>query len=141
MTRPSAARVFRGKILALTLLGIMSLFPMVRQAVASLLLILVASPFTAPFETCDVATLFGSPTTLAPVQVQFAWTVDEDSHAVAPGAAALRRVRMGLKLLSHVAAGTTSVTARHQPHELRRSWGPSIVSPAPSPPSHGPLRI
>jgi len=118
----------------------MSLFPMVPQAVASLLLILVASPFTAPFETCDVATLFGSPTTLAPVQVQFAWTVDEDSHAVAPGAAALRRVRMGLKLVSHAAADTAPATAACRGHHVR-ARATTAPPPQPSPPSRSPLRI
>ena len=32
---------------------------MVRKAVAALLFLLAASPFTAPFATCDIATLFG----------------------------------------------------------------------------------
>jgi hypothetical protein len=73
---------------------------MLRKTVAALLLVLVASPFTAPFVTCDITSLFGSPTTVAPVQVQLARTVEEDAQAVAPGSTAMRRVRLGLKLLS-----------------------------------------
>jgi len=33
---------------------------MLRRAVAVLLLVLAASPFTAPFETCDLLTLFST---------------------------------------------------------------------------------
>ena len=66
---------------------------LLRKAAAALLLILIASPFTAPFETCDVLTLFGShaPTAQCQYQVPFASTEDQ-SQAVAV-ASASRRVR------------------------------------------------
>jgi hypothetical protein len=72
---------------------------MFHKAVASLLLVLVASPFTAPCETCDIATLFGIQTTLTQVQVEFARSVDADSQAMVPGTTA-RRIRLGLRFNS-----------------------------------------
>ena len=126
--------------MASSLLGAMSLFPMVRRIVASVLLILVASPFTAPFETCDVATLFGSPTTLAPVQVQFAWAVDEDAPAIAPGAAATRRARSSLKVLSHVAPDAPD-SRLFNDDDTRSARDIGVRGHQPSPASRSPLRL
>lgn len=112
---------------------------MLRKAVAAALLTLVASPFTAPFETCNVSALFGDPTPLAPLQVQSAWSIEEDSHAVAPGSAA-RRLWTGVKQISQLtpeatlgsAAGQTNVPLAPLPVGSRLE---------PSPPSQRPLRI
>ena len=82
----------------------MSLHRMLRKTVASLLLLLVASPFTAPCETCDVATLFGLQTTLSQVQLRLAGTIDADSQAVALDITAARRVQIGFKLVSNTPA-------------------------------------
>ena len=73
---------------------------MFHTTVASLLLVLVASPFTAPCETCDIATLFGIQTTLTQAQVEFARSADADSQAMVPGTTAARRIRLGLRFNS-----------------------------------------
>jgi hypothetical protein len=126
------------KSLALTLLAIMSLFPMLRRTVAALLLVLVASPFTAPFETCDLTALFGSPTT-APLQVQVAWLVEEDCHAVAPGATASRRVRQALQPIPEAAPTRTTAPMYKRPAILLTTS--SERTPQSPPASRSPLRI
>jgi len=65
---------------------------MVRKAAATLLLLLIASPFTAPFETCDVFTLFGSHTPAAQYQYQDAFVSTGDQSAIAV-AGSSRRAR------------------------------------------------
>ena len=57
---------------------------MLPRSVAALLLFLTISPFTPPFSTCDVSTLFGGQRQLMQFQVSRAWHVDEDAHAIAP---------------------------------------------------------
>ena len=116
----------------------MSLLRMVRKLVASWLLLLVASPFTAPCETCDVATLFGLQTTLSQLQLEFARTVDADSQAVALDTVASRRVRIGFKLLSITPASAVA------PPDVQPSRTHVLTSPArlrAQPPSRSPLRI
>jgi hypothetical protein len=135
-----AAQSSSEKSLAPALLGIMSLSPMLRRTVAALLLTLVASPFTAPFETCDLTALFGSPSTIAPLQVQVAWMVEEDCHAVAPGATTSRRVRQALQPVPQTAP-TPAVAlprARTPISLMSYSAGISVQSP---PLSRSPLRI
>jgi len=63
-----------------------------RKAAATLLLILIASPFTAPFETCDVLTLFGH-TTTTQYQYQTPLASVEDQSQAITVASASRRVR------------------------------------------------
>lgn len=66
---------------------------MLRRAAAALLLFLSASPFTAPFATCDVSTLFGQHTTAAQLEVEAPHAATDD-HAQALAAVARReRVR------------------------------------------------
>lgn len=65
---------------------------MVRKAAATLLLILIASPFTAPFETCDVLTLFGH-TATAQYQYQTPFGSVEDQSQAITVTSASRRVR------------------------------------------------
>jgi hypothetical protein len=113
---------------------------MLRKAVAAVLLTLVASPFTAPFETCNFSALFGEPTTPAPIQVQSAWSIEEDSHAVAPGSVA-RRLRIGLKLISHATPETAQTCSPAVRVGTPREPRPLETRPQPSPPSQRPLRI
>ena len=55
---------------------------MLRRLFALLLLILTASPFTAPFATCDVTTLFGDGVSTIPTQATVASAVEDGSHTV-----------------------------------------------------------
>src|SRR5215467_4803060 len=66
----SRPAIFLRKIAGVELAIVDVAVPMLRKTVAALLLVLVASPFTAPFATCDITSLFGRPVTVAPVQVQ-----------------------------------------------------------------------
>jgi len=66
---------------------------MFRKAAATLLLILAASPFTAPFATCDVLTLFGKHTTTAQYQHQAPRASTEDHWQALTMASAWRRGR------------------------------------------------
>jgi hypothetical protein len=68
---------------------------MLRKIVAALLLVLAASPFTAPFSTCDVATLMGGDTAAARYQSSLAPVVDHSQSAAL--CTAPRRSRMRLK--------------------------------------------
>jgi hypothetical protein len=63
-----------------------------QKAAATLLLILIASPFTAPFETCDVLTLFGH-TTTTQYQYQTPLASVEDQSQAITVTSASRRVR------------------------------------------------
>jgi hypothetical protein len=113
---------------------------MLRRSIAALLLILVASPFTAPFETCDLAALFGSPITFGPLHVQFAWTFNEDCHAIAPRVSASQRVRMSMGQTPQTApASTVAPPSDHTPMPLM-SLSSESGSPS-SPASRSPLRI
>jgi hypothetical protein len=128
------------KQLASGLLALMSLFTMLRKAVAAALLTLVASPFTAPFETCNFSALFGDPTTLASIQIQSALSIEEDSHAVVPRSAA-RGLRMGLKLIFHASTETTRTCSPAVRAGMPLAPLPLETRPQPSPPSQRPLRI
>jgi hypothetical protein len=73
---------------------------MLRKAAATLLLLLIASPFTAPFETCDVFTLFGNHTLAAQYQYQDAFVSTGDQSAIAVAATSSRRARCRSKAAS-----------------------------------------
>jgi len=75
---------------------------MLRRLFALLLLILTASPFTAPFATCDVTTLFGDGVTTVPMQATVASGVEDGSHAV-PMCAASSGIRGRIRTLSRTA--------------------------------------
>jgi hypothetical protein len=113
---------------------------MLRRSVAALLLTLVASPFTAPFETCDLTALFGSPGTVAPIQVQVAWTIEEDCHAIAPRAAALRRVRQALVPIPHTALAAAVSLFRDRTPTPRMTFSARSGPQTPAA-STSPLRI
>jgi hypothetical protein len=72
---------------------------MLRRLFALLLLILTASPFTAPFATCDVTTLFGDGVSTVPVQATVASAVEDGSHAV-PMCAASSGIRCRIRTVS-----------------------------------------
>jgi len=93
---------------------------MLRKLVAVVLLVLAASPFTAPFATCSISTLFGAGT-----QMAAGWTsnasVVEDRSAPSVMYGTPRRVRAPLTPASHaatlegidVAADQGLMTIRH----------------------------
>jgi len=111
---------------------------MLPKAVAALLLFLTVSPFTPPFSTCDVSTLFGGQTQLMQVQVSLAWSVDEDANAIAPSGPS-RRVRMGVRSDSDSAATTeTCLTTRPATPDRTTLHAPL---PASVPRPGSPLRI
>jgi hypothetical protein len=75
---------------------------MLRKLAAVMLLALAASPFTAPFATCDVSTLFGD----GP-KMTAGWAsnpiLTDDCSAVSVMYGTPRRVRAPLKPASHAA--------------------------------------
>jgi hypothetical protein len=83
---------------------------MFRKAAATLLLILAASPFTAPFATCDVLTLFGKHTTTAQYQRQAPRASTEDHWQALAMASAWRRGRVRHR--SPAPASTTPAVER-----------------------------
>jgi hypothetical protein len=93
--------------------------PMLRKTFAALLLLLAASPFTAPFATCDVTTLFGQETLLKGLQVS-STPAGADASAVC---SIPRRTRARAKAASHAvltspverAGGPRIATARRVP--------------------------
>jgi hypothetical protein len=112
---------------------------MVRKAAATLLLLLIASPFTAPFETCDVSTLFGNHTPAAQYQYQdsFMSTADQSAIAVAGSS---RRARIRSRSAS---PPTVEPELEGRTPDVVR---PPEVTAAPAAPviptiSHAPLRI
>ena len=56
---------------------------MLQKAFAALLLLLAASPFTAPFATCDVSTLFGGHPNIADTRAAFVGAPDDQPTTVA----------------------------------------------------------
>lgn len=80
---------------------------MVRKTVAVFILLLAASPFTAPFATCDVVTLFGGQRSTNPQGLVVAATVegeaqeDADLRSTKPGR---RRVSIELVARAHADA-------------------------------------
>ena len=113
---------------------------MLRKAAATLLLLLIASPFTAPFETCDVFTLFGSHTLTAQCQYQDSFLSTGDQSATLALAAASRRTRARSKCASPAAAepelDERTVAAVRVP-EVVASSAPLVFAPI----SRTPLRI
>jgi hypothetical protein len=79
---------------------------MLRKVIASVLLLLSALPFTAPFATVDMPTLLGARSSATPEQTLLTPSVEDGSHAlVAPAARARVRFRSVLRLETHF--GTT----------------------------------
>jgi len=76
---------------------------MLRRLFALLLLTLTASPFTAPFATCDVTTLFGDGVSTIPTQATVASPVEDGSHTV-PLCAASSGIRGRIRIVSRTAA-------------------------------------
>ena len=81
------------------LAGIMRIGSMLRRTVAALLLVLTALPFTAPFATCDVPTLLGTPSPIVPSHASVA-SVEDGSHTV-PLYSSSIRIRIRLEGLAH----------------------------------------
>jgi hypothetical protein len=77
---------------------------MLRKTLAGLLLILTTLPFTAPFATVDMPTLFGTRAAATPQQTSLAPSIEDTSHAlVAPSVRIRTRIRTVLRLDTHVA--------------------------------------
>ena len=110
---------------------------MLRRAVAALLLILTVSPFTPPFSTCDIPTLFGDGTPIGPHPLSLASTLEDGSHTV-PLAAVSGRIRARLK---HIAQTETHASVLHTAFPVGRahtvSFSPGSVADGPL----TPLRI
>jgi hypothetical protein len=107
---------------------------MLRRLFALLLLILTASPFTAPFATCDVTTLFGDGVSTVPTQATVASAVEDGSHTV-PMCAASSGIRGRIRILSRTAApveapGLAQIPAprRWQAHAVTLSCRPHSSS-------------
>ena len=112
---------------------------MVRKAAATLLLLLIASPFTAPFETCDVFTLFGSHTPAAQYQYQDSFLSTGDQAAIAV-AGSSRRARARGKFASPDTA-EHGLDERTPDVMYARDMTTVPVPPAVAPTSRTPLRI
>ena len=65
---------------------------MMRRTFAALLIALTVLPFTAPFPTCDLAALFGSPSPATSQPSSSISAPEDGSHAVALAAASTRIV-------------------------------------------------
>jgi hypothetical protein len=72
---------------------------LLRKLFAALLLLLTASPFTAPFATCDVAALLSDRQPLPPEPFAVAAAVEDGSHGV-PLCAASSGIRTRIKIIS-----------------------------------------
>jgi len=82
---------------------------MLRRTVATLLLILTVSPFTPPFSTCDIPTLFGDGIPVNPHLPSLASTSEDGSHTV-PLSAPSVRIRARMK---HIARTETTASVHH----------------------------
>jgi len=109
---------------------------MLRRAFAVLLLILTASPFTAPFATCDVTTLFGDGVSAVPEQTTIGSAVEDGSHTV-PLCAASSAIGSRIRAVSRTvtdadAPGIAPMRVPHQWHveiiALGRSHTPTVQS-------------
>jgi hypothetical protein len=127
---------FRGIALALLLLLNNQIQTMLRRAFAVLLLILTASPFTAPFATCDATMLFGDDVSTVPEQAAIGFAVEDGSHTV-PLCAASSGIRSRIRVVSRMVtdADTPGVAPPAVPHEWHfeaiargRSHNPSVIS-------------
>jgi len=102
-------------LLAFLLLGLegevedVLLKSMLRRTVATLLLILTVSPFTPPFSTCDIPTLFGDGVPVGPHPTSLASPIEDGSHTV-PLCAASGRIRVRMK---HIARTETTASVHH----------------------------
>jgi len=108
---------------------------MLNKISAGFLLVLSLSPFTAPFATCDLATLLGHAVTdhaLPAHRPSRAASAQSDaSLSLAPSSRLARAARVKLQLLRMVADGRwTSATDRMSPR-TRGSSDRSAAVPAP----------
>ena len=71
---------------------------MLRRAIAVLLLVLAASPFTAPVETCDIPTLFGAHVPVAQHQGRASSTSPNDQSQAVAFSRSSRRARSRMKI-------------------------------------------
>ena len=109
--------------LAFLLLFLRTSISMLRKFAAALLLLLAASPFTAPFSTCDAATLFGGTTPLRHNDYRLSFTsADDQSTTLAVSATCRTRERWKL----FVSAVVEPVV--HQPPALT----PHVAATAPA---------
>jgi hypothetical protein len=83
---------------------------MLQQAFAALLLLLTASPFTAPFATCDVAALLSDQHPAAPAPLVVTAPVEDGSHTV-PLCAASSGIRTRIKIVSRSVASDSAAGA------------------------------
>jgi hypothetical protein len=87
---------------------------MLRKLIASVLVILSALPFTAPFATVDMPTLLSARASTLPDQISLTPLVEDGSHALVAPAARLRvRVRSVLRLDAHLVRPHDAVPVRH----------------------------
>ncbi len=94
---------------------------MLRKILAALLLVLAASPFTAPFSTCDVATLMGGDSLAARYQSSIPPVVDQSQAAAL--CAAPHRTRARIKA---AAEGLTLAAAPQSASPLRPPVFPTL---------------
>jgi hypothetical protein len=110
---------------------------MLRKTLAGLLLILTTLPFTAPFATIDMPTLFGTRSAATPQQTSLAPSIDDTSHALVAASARIRtRIRTILRLDTRVASGLVAV-----PAIARGTTFDTKATPPPDFASLTPLRI
>lgn len=105
---------------------------MLRRTVAALLLILTVSPFTPPFSTCDLPTLFGDAIPVGPHPPSLASTTEDGSHTV-PMCAASGRIRERIK---HIAQTETHASVLHLAFPAGESHTESFSQESVA---HGPL--
>jgi len=95
---------------------------MLRKLIASVLLILSALPFTAPFATVDMPTLLGERASTLPDRISLTPAVEDGSHALVASGVRLRvRLRSVLRVDTHLL----------RPHDrpvVRRSNRPPLAT-------------
>jgi hypothetical protein len=114
-------------VVGVALAGSAIIDTMLRQAFAALLLLLTASPFTAPFATCDVAALLSDQYPAAPTPLAVTASVEDGSHTV-PLCAASSGIRSRIKIISRTVASDSTANATPSV--------PRVLRSAPSRPGH-----
>jgi len=110
---------------------------MLRRTVATLLLILTVSPFTPPFSTCDIATLFGNSVPVGPHPPSLASAREDGSHTV-PLSSSSFRIRARMK---HIARTETTASVHHMALAIGDSHADVCVPGSVAYESLTPLRI
>lgn len=80
---------------------------MLRKIAAAALVTLTVLPFTAPFPTCDAATLFGNTTQALPHQATLTPAVEDGSHTV-PLFASSGRMALRIRFISQRATSSSA---------------------------------